>query len=73
MKRKQILSEWRSKREVLIKMVEEYPENMFKIPFSVPWGGKSTVTDMMEMFCDHEESHTRDIQKTLQIRTNLSK
>jgi hypothetical protein len=61
----QILGEWRSKREVLRKMIEEFPENKFETPFPVPWGGKSTVTDMMEMFCEHEDSHTRDIQKSL--------
>jgi hypothetical protein len=62
---KQIFREWRSKREVLRKMIEEFPENKFEISFLVPWEGKSTVTEMMEMFCEHEESHTRDIQKSI--------
>ncbi len=64
----QVLNEWRTTRGVLRKIIEEFPEDKFKIPVSVPWGGKSTVTDMMEMFCDHEESHTRDVQKWLRHR-----
>jgi hypothetical protein len=62
----QILREWRSTWQVLRTMIEEYPEEKFRIPVAVPWGGKSTVTDLMEMFCDHEESHTRDIKKWIQ-------
>ena len=66
MEDEQILTEWRSKRGILRKMIEEFPEFKFETPFLVPWGGKSTVTEMMEMFCEHEDSHTRDIQKLLQ-------
>jgi hypothetical protein len=66
----QILREWRSTRQDLRTMIEDYPEEKFRIPVAVPWGGKSTVTDLMEMFCDHEDSHTRDIQKWLQYTEN---
>ncbi len=62
----QILEEWRSTRQVLRKLIEEFPEKKFNSPFPVPWGGKSTLTDMMEMFCEHEESHTQDVQQWLQ-------
>ncbi len=62
----QVLREWRSTRDVLRRMIKEFPEEKFHLRFAVPWGGKSTVTAMMEMFCEHEESHTRDIQKVLQ-------
>jgi hypothetical protein len=65
MEDEQILREWRSKRGILRKMIEEFPENKFDAPFIVPWGGKSTVTEMLEMFCEHENGHTRDIQKLL--------
>jgi hypothetical protein len=62
----QIVKEWRRTRKTLRKLIEQFPENIFHSPLPVPWGGKSTVTDMMEMFCDHEESHTCDVQKWLQ-------
>jgi hypothetical protein len=66
MEDEQILREWRSKRGILRKMIEEFPENKFETPFLVPWGGKSTVTEMMAMFCEHEDGHTRDCQKLIQ-------
>jgi hypothetical protein len=66
LKNDQVLKEWRSTREALRTMIEEFPEDSFNTPVTVPWGGKSTLMDLMEMFCDHEDSHTRDVQKWLQ-------
>lgn len=62
----QILKEWRSTRQVLRTILEEYPDEKFRTPVAVPWGRKSSVTHMMEMFCEHEKSHTRDVIKWLQ-------
>ncbi len=62
----QILREWRSNRQILRTIIEEMSEDSFSIPVSVPWGGKSKIIDMMEMFCEHEDTHTRDVRKWLQ-------
>jgi hypothetical protein len=58
----QVVLEWRSTRKVLRTMIEELPEDKFNTSMAVPWGGKSTVSKMMEMFCKHEDSHTKDIR-----------
>ena len=67
-KYEQVKDEWRSTRKLLRTIIEEIPEDKFFAPLAVPWGGKSTVIDMMEMFCEHEESHTQDVLKSCDVR-----
>jgi hypothetical protein len=62
----QIIKEWRSTRQALRTILEEYPGEKLYTPVTVPWGRRSTVTHLMEMFCRHEKSHTRDVIKWLQ-------
>jgi hypothetical protein len=57
----QIITEWRLTRQDLRRLVEQFPEASFDVPIPVPWGGKSTVSDLMGMFCDHEDYHTQDV------------
>jgi hypothetical protein len=57
----QIISEWRLTRQELRSIVEQFPEASFDDPIPVPWGGKSTVTDLMKLFCDHVDYHSRDV------------
>lgn len=52
-----ILKEWRHTRKELQSIIEQMPEDKFVSPVIVPWGGKSTVTDLMRMLRDHEEEH----------------
>jgi phenylpropionate dioxygenase-like ring-hydroxylating dioxygenase large terminal subunit len=56
-----ILMEWRFTRQVLRTIIEQLPEDKFYSPVIVPWGEKATVTYLVDMFCDHEEDHDRDI------------
>jgi len=58
----QVLEEWRSYRQILRTIIEEMSEAKFSIPVSVPWGGKSTILDMIKMFCEYEDTQTRDVQ-----------
>jgi hypothetical protein len=57
----QVLKEWRLTRQVLRSLIEEIPADKFLEPVVVPWGEKSTVSFLVEMFRDHEEEHVRDI------------
>ena len=57
----QVLKEWRLTRQVLRTLIEEMPADKFLEPVVVPWGEKSTVSFLVEMFRDHEEEHVRDI------------
>ena len=56
-----ILNEWRLTRQVLRTIIEQLPEDKFIKPVNVPWGEEVTVTNLVDMFHDHEEEHIRDI------------
>jgi len=56
-----VLKEWRLTRQVLRTIIEQLPEDKLFSPVVVPWGEKSTVTYLVEMFRDHEQEHIRDI------------
>jgi len=56
-----VLKEWRLTRQVLRTIIEQLPEAKFFSPIIVPWGEKATVTNLVDMFRDHEEEHIRDI------------
>jgi hypothetical protein len=56
-----VLKEWHHTRQVLRTIIEQLPEDKFNCPVIVPWGEKTTVTYLVEMFRDHEEEHTREI------------
>ena len=62
----QVLKEWRMTRNVLRTTIEQMPEDKFLSPLSVPWGGKATVTNLVELFHDHDEEHLRDIRAWLE-------
>ena len=56
-----VLKEWRLTRQELRTIIEQLPEDKFVSPVIVPWGEKSTVTYLVDMFRDHEEEHAQDI------------
>ena len=57
----QVLKEWRLTRQVLRTIIEQMPADKFLEPLVVPWGEKTTVTFLVDMFREHEEEHTQDI------------
>jgi hypothetical protein len=56
-----VLKEWRLTRQVLRTLIAQLPEDKFYTPLIVPWGEKTTVTNLVEIFHDHEEKHAQDI------------
>ena len=56
-----ILKEWRLTRQVLRTLIEQLPDEKFFSPVVVPWGEKTTVMVLVDMFRDHEQEHIRDI------------
>jgi hypothetical protein len=66
----QILKEWRSTRQKLRNIIEQFPKNMLESPVIVPWGEESTPANLMIMLCEHEEEHFRDISEWLKNPAN---
>lgn len=56
-----VLKEWRFTHQMLRTIIEQLPEEKFFSTIIVPWGEKATVTNLLDIFRDHEEEHTRDI------------
>lgn len=56
-----VLGEWLLTRKLLLTIIEQLTEERFLSPVIVPWGGKSTVTNLVDIFRVHEEEHTQDI------------
>lgn len=56
-----ILKEWRLTRQVLRTLIEQLPDDKFLEPLIVPWGDKTTVTFLVDLFREHEQEHARDM------------
>lgn len=62
----QVLKEWALTRQTLRSIIEQMPEDKFRQPLIVPWGGKDTVASLVEIYREHEGEHARDISAWLQ-------
>jgi len=62
----QTLKEWRQTRQILRDILEQLPEEKFIEPIAVPWGKKTTVTKLVNIFSQHEKEHAQDIIEWLQ-------
>jgi hypothetical protein len=57
----QILKEWRGTRKILCEIIEGLTEEKFLEPVPVPWGKKTTVTRLADIFSHHDNEHAKDI------------
>jgi hypothetical protein len=60
-----VLKEFRLTRQVLRTILEDMPDDKFHHELIVPWGGKATVTELIDIFVEHEEEHAGDIGRWL--------
>jgi len=61
-----VRKEWRLTRLVLRTIIEQMPDEKFIEPLLVPWGEKTTVASLVDMFRGHEQEHAHDIRKWLE-------
>jgi len=61
----QVISEWETTRESLIEALENLPDEKFNQPFTFPWGEVGTVAYLVEIFVEHEESHSNHLDEWL--------
>lgn len=60
-----IVEEWSATRAKLVALFAELPEEKFRATLVASWGKRVSVTELVEVFIGHEESHTRDLQEWL--------
>ncbi|MRR31145.1 hypothetical protein EG834_12665 [bacterium] len=58
--------EWQASRLLLKQLIFTAPEDKLAQPFVVPWGPTGTISQVIEIFADHEEKHTADILRWLE-------
>jgi len=61
----QVIEEWQAVREKLVTLIAALPEEKFTETLVASWGERIGVTELVEVFIGHEESHTRDLQEWL--------
>lgn len=58
--------EWNQTRTTLKDTLRSMPEEKFRETIVVPWGGSSSVTELIEVFIHHEaEEHRPDLEEWL--------
>jgi hypothetical protein len=57
----QTINGWRETRQALRTLIGQMPAKILLEPFEVPWGEKTSLLDLVELFLEHEQDHIRDI------------
>lgn len=60
------IREFEVTREQLKQLIRQVPPDKVAQPFVVPWGGRGTLSEVVEIFVEHEEEHAQEIQKILE-------
>jgi len=65
-----VIKEWKLTRQLLRTTIEHLPEQEYSNLVIVPWGEKISMTDLVEIFHDHEERHVQEIRAWLKDPEN---
>jgi len=57
--------EFLDNRQTLKALVLALPEDKFQQPMRLPWGQTGTVSQVVEIFIEHEHEHAHDLEKLL--------
>lgn len=59
-------SEWEASRAELLGLIRQMTEEQLHTHFVFPWGIHGTIEDLVEIFIEHEEAHTKEIQEIIE-------
>ena len=57
--------EFLANRQMLKALILALPEDKFQQPMRLPWGQTGTVSQVVEIFIEHEHEHAHDLEKLL--------
>ena len=60
-----VVKEWELAREKLKQTLREMPLEKFQATLLAPWGATGTVTQLVEVFIDHEIEHAEEIRQII--------
>ena len=65
----QVYREWEQAREQVKEELQKMSEEKFKSELLFPWGGRGSVTQLVEVFIEHETQHAKEIEQLLEGKT----
>jgi hypothetical protein len=60
-----IYREYIETRKILLKLLEEVPDEKITAHYILPWGEPGTLVDIVNIFAPHEEEHAEDVEKII--------
>ncbi len=57
----QALFDFTNSREQFVAAIEALPDNLVNSKFTLPWGGKGSIAQIVEILADHEIEHGEDL------------
>lgn len=64
--------EFQGSRLLLKQIIRTMTDEKLTESLVVPWGHKGTVSEIIEIFAEHEETHTADIMRRLEKPDNIN-
>jgi hypothetical protein len=61
----EVLAEFREVRAGVLETLEAMSQEEIDAPLRFPWGGEGTVPEMVAIFSEHEEEHTKTLQSAV--------
>jgi hypothetical protein len=61
-----VFEEFNSSRKMILETILEMPNEKIKESLISPWGQKQTVSDLVDIFSEHELEHAEDVHKWLE-------
>ena len=62
-----VIREWEQTRETFIQAIRDLPPEKLDEPFIFAWGPAGTLTQLVEIFTDHEQEHAEEIRGKLSV------
>jgi hypothetical protein len=57
--------EWEASRAELLALMSKMTDEQMHTSFTLPWGAKGTIEDLVEIFTEHEETHAKEIREII--------
>lgn len=57
--------EWETSRVELLSLMNKMTDEQLHTAFTLPWGARGTIEDLVEISTEHEETHAREIREII--------
>lgn len=57
--------EWETSRAELLGLMRKMTDEQLHTSFTLPWGERGTIEDLVEIFTEHEETHAKEVREII--------